>query len=122
MQRASLNTILATTLMAILAGLPAAETPAAETLALQTCRRGVDAETGKPRVDYRSVEWEGAKTAVIVCDMWAKHWCAGATGRVEQMAPRMNAFIAEARRRGALVIHAPSGGMAHYEDHPARRR
>ena len=118
MRLASRNTILAATLLTFLAG-----PLAAETLTLQTRRRGEDPDAGgKPRVEYRTVEWNGAKTAVIVCDMWAKHWCAGATDRVEQMAPRMNAFLAEARRRGAFVIHAPSGGMKHYEEHPARRR
>jgi type 1 glutamine amidotransferase/nicotinamidase-related amidase len=34
----------------------------------------------------------------------------------------MNQFVSEARRRGALVIHAPSGGMDLYADHPARKR
>ncbi len=117
MQRTSRHTILATTLLAILAG-----PLAAETLTLQTRYHGEDPVVGgKPRVEYRTVEWDGAKTAVIVCDMWAKHWCTGATDRVAQMAPRMNVFLAEARRRGAIVIHAPSGGMKHYEDHPARK-
>ena len=112
------NTILAMTFVSILAG-----PLAAETLRLQTRRHIAASEEGaKPAVEYRTVQWEGAKTAVIVCDMWAKHWCAGATDRVQQMAPRMNAFLGEARNRGALIIHAPSGGVKFYEDHPARRR
>ena len=95
----------------------------AETLTLQTRRRGEEpAGSGKLSIAYHTVNWDASKTAVLVCDMWAKHWCAGATGRVAQLAPRMNAFLAEARRRGALVIHAPSGGMEYYEDHPARTR
>lgn len=112
------NTILAMTFVSILAG-----PLAAETLRLQTRRHIAASEEGaKPAVEYRTVQWEGAKTAVIVCDMWAKHWCAGATDRVQQMAPRMNAFLGEARNRGALIIHAPSGGVKFYEDHPARHR
>lgn len=66
--------------------------------------------------------WDAKKTAVIVCDMWAAHWCAGARRRGAEMAPRMNQFLQEARKRGALIIHAPSGGMEHYKDHPARHR
>src|SRR3990172_9898674 len=66
--------------------------------------------------------WEAKKTAVIVCDMWAKHWCAGARRRGAEMAPRMNQFLQEARKRGVLVIHAPSGAMDLYKDHPARKR
>jgi nicotinamidase-related amidase len=70
----------------------------------------------------QKADWDAKKTAVIVCDMWAAHWCAGARQRGAEMAPRMNQFLQEARRQGVLVIHAPSGGMEHYKDHPARKR
>jgi nicotinamidase-related amidase len=70
----------------------------------------------------KKADWDGRKTAVIVCDMWAAHWCAGARQRGAEMAPRMNQLLQEARKRGVLVIHAPSGGMEHYKDHPARKR
>src|SRR5690606_39609281 len=39
------------------------------------------------------VEWEAAKTAIVVCDMWDKHWCEKSTERVAQMAPRTNEVI-----------------------------
>lgn len=80
------------------------------------------AGSGQFRLVEEPVTWEARKTAIIVCDMWAKHWCTSATARCAEMGPRMNALLAEARRRGALVIHAPSGGMEFYKDHPARRR
>ena len=54
--------------------------------------------------------------------MWDRHCCKSASGRVAEMAPRVNDFVAEARKRGALIIHAPSDCMAAYENHPARRR
>jgi len=54
--------------------------------------------------------------------MWNEHWCAGATRRVAEMAPRMNEVVAEARGRGVLIVHSPSSCLAAYEDHPARRR
>lgn len=67
------------------------------------------------------VTWEGKKTAVLICDMWDRHWCAGATRRVAEMAPRMNDTVAELRRRGALIIHCPSDTMDFYKDTPQRR-
>ena len=67
------------------------------------------------------VSWDANKTAVVICDMWAKHWCRGATKRVGEMAPRMNQVVAAARQKGALIIHCPSGGMKHYEGTPMRK-
>ena len=37
------------------------------------------------------------QTAILICDMWDKHWCAGATQRVDALAPKM----APAGRPGA---------------------
>lgn len=66
--------------------------------------------------------WPADKTAVILCDVWDYHHCFNAQNRLGEMLPRMNALIAEARRRGATIIHAPSDCMPHYEQHPARVR
>jgi nicotinamidase-related amidase len=66
--------------------------------------------------------WAGSQTAVIVCDMWDLHHCLNATRRGAEMAPRMNNVLTEARQRGAIIIHAPSGCMETYQDHPARKR
>ncbi len=52
--------------------------------------------------------------------MWDSHHCLNAVRRVGEMAPRMNQFLTEARNRGTLIIHAPSGCMDSYKDHPAR--
>lgn len=60
-------------------------------------------------------------TALIICDMWDKHWCRGATERVGELAPKLARVAAEARRRGILVIHAPSETMAFYENAPQRK-
>lgn len=67
------------------------------------------------------VEWAPAQTAVVICDMWDRHWCQGATARVAEMAPRMNQVVTELRRRGALIIHCPSDTMRFYADTPARK-
>lgn len=65
--------------------------------------------------------WAPGQTAIIVCDMWDQHWCRGATRRVGELAPVMNKVISMARSRGVLIVHAPSGTLDRYEDHPARR-
>ena len=70
----------------------------------------------------RAEQWEGAATAVIVCDMWDSHHCVNAVRRVTELAPRMNNFVGELRRRGVTVIHAPSGCVDAYKEHPSRMR
>ncbi|NQU23067.1 MAG: ThuA domain-containing protein [Candidatus Nealsonbacteria bacterium] len=96
---------------------------AADALSLQTRSRApVDGADGQFKIVYKTVHWAPEKTAIIVCDMWARHWCDGACDRGSQLAPRMNRFVTEARKRGVLIVHAPSSGMKHYADHPARKR
>lgn len=62
------------------------------------------------------------RTALIICDMWDQHWCASATERTVQMAPRINTLAGVMRDAGSLIIHAPSDTMDFYTAHPARRR
>jgi nicotinamidase-related amidase len=69
-----------------------------------------------------TVEVAARSLAIIVCDMWDRHWCRGASERVEEMAPKMNEILQAARSKGALIIHAPSETMAYYRDTPAHRR
>jgi len=65
--------------------------------------------------------WESSATAVVICDMWDKHWCKGASARVAEMAPRMNEVINELRKKGVLIIHCPSETMKFYADTPGRK-
>ena len=69
----------------------------------------------------KTTKWEAKKTAIVVCDMWTEHWCAGATQRVGEMATRMNSVIQIARKKGVLIIHCPSSGMEFYTDTPMRK-
>ena len=62
-----------------------------------------------------------AEVAIIVCDMWDKHWCRGATERVGGLVVKMAPFIESARRRGIQIIHAPSETMPFYKDAPQRK-
>jgi nicotinamidase-related amidase len=61
-------------------------------------------------------------TAVLVCDMWDRHWSSGASYRVEKLAPRIDAFCKRMRGAGALIVHAPSDTMAAYGSSAARTR
>src|SRR5204862_1824110 len=74
---------------------------------------------------YRETEqpmtWAPKETAIVICDMWDKHWCNCATQRVAEMAPKMNAVVKNARARGVYIIHAPSDCMAFYKDAPQRQ-
>jgi nicotinamidase-related amidase len=65
--------------------------------------------------------WRGKETALVICDMWAKHWCDSATRRVGEMAPRMNQLAEALRDRGVLIIHCPSSGVKYYQDTPMRK-
>jgi len=62
------------------------------------------------------------RTAIVICDMWDQHWCAGATRRVAEMAPRMNEVVAAARSQGVFIIHCPSDTMKFYAETPERKQ
>ena len=80
------------------------------------------AGSGRFHTLLKAEAWDAKKTAVIVCDMWDLHHCLNATKRGAEMAPRMNNLLIEARKRGSIVIHAPSSCTKFYDGHPARNR
>ncbi len=96
---------------------------ASSLLTLHTRRRepGPGSNTNEWQVTEGSVQWEPEKTALIICDMWDKHWCPDATERVGEMAPVMNRVVAKAREEGILIIHCPSDTMDYYKNHPGRK-
>jgi nicotinamidase-related amidase len=61
-----------------------------------------------------------SKTAIIITDMWDKHWCRGATKRVGEIAQKMEPVLERARQAGILIIHAPSETMDYYANTPGR--
>jgi nicotinamidase-related amidase len=67
-------------------------------------------------------DWDPARAAVIICDMWDAHHCVSAARRTAEMAPRVNEVAAGMREQGALIIHAPSGCVDFYAGTPARLR
>jgi nicotinamidase-related amidase len=62
-----------------------------------------------------------SKTAIIITDMWDKHWCQGATHRVGLIAQKMEPLLEVARGAGILIIHAPSETMDFYSNAPGRQ-
>ena len=92
-------------------------------LRLQTrIREEAPEGSGQYRIVYKTVEWDPKKTAIIICDMWNTLRCKIPADRVAEMAPHMNEFIAAARDRGVLIIHAPSGNVDFYDGTAARKR
>jgi len=69
---------------------------------------------------YETEKWDPARTAIIICDMWDTLKCRIPADRVAEMAPHMNEVITEARRRGVLIIHSPSGNVDYYKGTPQR--
>lgn len=83
--------------------------------------RSVSAD-GTEQVDTVNREWDSARTAVVICDMWDAHHCISAERRTVEMAPRMNEVVSALREQGALIIHAPADCVDFYEGTPARMR
>src|SRR5688500_18082530 len=67
-------------------------------------------------------DWDNARIAVVICDMWDTTQCVSAARRVTEMAPRVNEVAAGLRRDGALIVHAPAGCMDFYAGTATRER
>jgi type 1 glutamine amidotransferase/nicotinamidase-related amidase len=94
----------------------------AATLTLHTRSRvPAAADTNEWQAVEKTAAWDAQRTALVICDMWDKHWCPDATERVGEMAPRMNKVVKTARATGVLIIHCPSDTMNFYKDQPGRK-
>ncbi|MBX2925446.1 MAG: isochorismatase family protein [Chitinophagaceae bacterium] len=78
-------------------------------------------EKGLFIISHQAQQWAPSQTAIIICDMWDKHWCSGATKRVTEMAPYINEVISTGRQKGMQIVHAPSDCMKYYENTPGRK-
>lgn len=74
------------------------------------------------QVVERPEAWPADETALLLCDVWDRHWSRGANERLEPLLPRMDQVVRAARRLGVRILHAPSDTMAFYEGTPARQR
>ncbi|MDR1746308.1 MAG: isochorismatase family protein [Tannerella sp.] len=66
-------------------------------------------------------QWKPSETAIIVCDMWDKHWCDLSTARWVELSKAIDATLAAARAKGVRIVHAPSECMEFYKDYPQRK-
>jgi nicotinamidase-related amidase len=62
------------------------------------------------------------EAALVLCDVWDKHWCRAASARLEALLPRLNHVAGELRKAGILIVHAPSDTVTFYDGTPARQR
>lgn len=69
----------------------------------------------------KALTLDPAKSAIVVIDMWDRHWCKTYTERVGNLVPRMNDTLAAARKLGIQVVFAPSDSTDFYRDYPQRR-
>ena len=89
---------------------------------LKIVARNQIANNGEWEDAFTNLSWEPKETAIIICDMWDRHWCDSATARVRQMAPKINRMVQLAREKGVHIVHAPSSTMDFYKDYPARKK
>jgi Isochorismatase family len=61
-------------------------------------------------------------TALLICDMWDRHWCTHAGRRMNILAQQIEQTANVARAAGIQIIHSPSSTMPFYADYPERRR
>lgn len=85
-------------------------------------RRRVATDGGASAPRDELLRWDPARTALVICDMWDDHWCAGAARRVEELAGAVNELAAVARERGVTILHAPSSVVSFYDGTPQRER
>jgi nicotinamidase-related amidase len=78
-------------------------------------------DEGAKIITNKIENWIPSQTAIIICDMWDKHWCDDATARVAEIAPEMNKVLTVARDKGVKIVHAPSDCMNYYANHPGRK-
>ena len=70
----------------------------------------------------RVIEIDPENLAILICDMWDKHWSRSATERVDAMAMKLNKVMISARHKGIQIIHAPSETLDFYSGTKARKR
>ena len=93
------------------------------TLNLRARRYGFDSRNYQIwKEDTFTQTVEASHTALLICDVWDRHWSRGARERLDAMVPRMASVIDAARSGGGNIIHSPSDTMDFYVDYAARKR
>lgn len=71
---------------------------------------------------YDTLKIRSSEAAVIISDMWNKHWCDEATKRVAELAVPLNELVCKLRDAGVVIIHCPSMVREHYRGTKAYER
>jgi nicotinamidase-related amidase len=110
-------------LLALLPLLGHAEPPARPGALTLTLRSRVQTFKGTDDWDEVHVRRELAdkETALVICDMWDRHWCDMATKRCDALAKKAAPVVAALRKRGVTIVHCPSDCMAYYKDAEQRK-
>ena len=104
--------------LALCAALVQADAPVKSDSLHLTLRSKVESFKGSGEFDEVTLrkDFVAKETAVILCDIWDKHWCDSATKRCDVLAKKAEAVVSALRKKGVTVIHAPSDTMAFYKD------
>ena len=62
------------------------------------------------------------QVALVIVDMWDKHWCPRAERVFAGLPERIDAFARQVRQGGGLIVHAPAGTRKYYRQTAAYRR
>ena len=69
----------------------------------------------------KTAAWKASNTALIICDVWDDHWCKSAANRVGELTPAVEELAQTLRKKGVLIIHAPSTCVDFYKDAEQRK-
>src|SRR5690349_7707694 len=58
-----------------------------------TVRRQAEQPAGTWKTVAQKISLNPQQTAIVICDMWDKHWCASATRRCGEIAKRMEPVL-----------------------------
>jgi len=108
-------------LSALVAGLPHLAAADAEPSAEPVIKLAARQRDSHGTLAAQPVTLEPKKTAVVVVDMWDRHWCKTYTDRVANLVPRMNDTLRAARKLGIQVVFAPSDTIGFYREYPQRK-
>jgi nicotinamidase-related amidase len=86
---------------------------------LTLCLERIDPITKKVQVVTEKVPT--SQVGVVIMDVWDRHWCKSWTAREAAMIPKLNKFLAAARKHGVSVFFSPSSVSDYYKDYSQRK-
>src|SRR5262245_42972963 len=95
------QTLIAMILLCVAAAATARNT-IEDTMLTLHLRAQIEQEPGKWKALETRRQVSPSNAAIVICDMWDRHWCKSATRRCEEIAKRMEPVIDAARTKGVL--------------------